>query len=126
MQLNGDCVSSMVEDAEQFAKQEQVTPLFSELANNGSEFDEIIDAFVGNLPELLTAIEATFRAGEYRKLAELAHNLKGLGGGFGYPQLTRLAAQIESLLIAQEYPDILPIISELYLLLQRIQLAHPS
>lgn len=115
---------SMIENAEQLAARQQLVPLPSALADEGPEFDEVIDQFVYKLPEMLAAIEAAYLAGEYRRVFELVHNLKGMGGGFGYPQLTELAVQIESLSDNANYADIASLIAALHKLVHRIRAAR--
>lgn len=116
----------MIEDYDQSARQQPQSPLPSTLANQGPEFDRIIDQFVHKLPELLVAIENAYLAGEYTKVFELVHNLKGMGGGFGYPQLTDLAMQIESAAQVGDYQGIAPMIAALFSLARRIRAARPS
>lgn len=104
----------MGEDAEEPARHEKITPLPSALANEGPELDEVIDQFVRKLPGLLAAIETAYLAGEYRNVIGLAHNLKGMGGGFGYPQLSERARQIETLCDNGDYRAIAAVIADLH------------
>lgn len=103
-----------------------VEPLHSELADQGPEFVDIVNQFVAKLPEQIDAISHAYHAGDWDSLHQLVHNLKGTGGGFGFPQLTEQAIEIEKLLTAQDYPAIEPIIALLYRLLQRIQVGLPQ
>jgi signal transduction histidine kinase/HPt (histidine-containing phosphotransfer) domain-containing protein len=43
------------------------------------------------VPEMLELLAAS----DFERLADLSHNLKGTGGGYGFPELTRLGAALE-------------------------------
>lgn len=60
-------------------------------------FGEILQEFLNELPRRINQLGETLDAGDYQQLASLAHQLKGAGGGYGYPGLTELAARLESL-----------------------------
>ena len=98
-----------------------VEPLYSILSEQEPEFVDIVNQFVAKLPDQIATIDAAFYANDWEKFREAVHNLKGMGGGFGFPQLTEDAAEIEKLLNQQDYAAIAPIITALQQLLQRIQ-----
>jgi HPt (histidine-containing phosphotransfer) domain-containing protein len=59
---------------------------------------EIVREFAGELPARIAKLEGHLAAGEMRELQTLAHQLKGAGGGYGFPQITELAASLEAAL----------------------------
>ena len=59
---------------------------------------EIVREFASELPACIAKLEAHLAAGELRELQTLAHQLKGAGGGYGFPQITELAASLEAAL----------------------------
>jgi len=59
---------------------------------------EIVREFASELPARVAKIEAQLEAGALRDLQTLAHQLKGAGGGYGFPQITEFAASLESAL----------------------------
>ncbi len=69
--------------------------IHSELGDPES-FGEIIEIFLEQLPERLDHLDGFLESGDYRQLALLAHQLKGAGGGYGYPGLTQGAAKLEA------------------------------
>jgi signal transduction histidine kinase/CheY-like chemotaxis protein len=99
----------------------QLEPLHSILSEQEPEFTEIVNQFIGKLPDMITTIDAAFWANDWEKFRETVHNLKGMGGGFGFPQLTEHAAEIEKLHNQQDYAAIQPQLAELQQLSQRIQ-----
>ena len=69
--------------------------LVSQLADD-PDMIELIQAFVGDLPDRLVAIEKTLAEQTLDDLARLAHQLKGAAGGYGFPQITDAAGRLES------------------------------
>jgi len=59
---------------------------------------EIVREFASELPARVAKLESYLAAGELRELQTLAHQLKGAGGGYGFPQITELAASLEAAL----------------------------
>jgi HPt (histidine-containing phosphotransfer) domain-containing protein len=57
---------------------------------------------------------------KWDKLKKEVHNLKGMGGNFGYPQLSELAERLERQLAAGNYPAIESMLLELEGLVRRI------
>ena len=63
---------------------------------------EIIDQFVDSLPEKIRAMQQMLAAADYDNLQRLAHQLKGAGGGYGYPCLTENAKSLEQAAQSQD------------------------
>jgi HPt (histidine-containing phosphotransfer) domain-containing protein len=59
---------------------------------------EIVREFALELPARVAKLEELLAAGQMRELQTLAHQLKGAGGGYGFPQITELAASLEAAL----------------------------
>ena len=66
----------------------------SELADDPVVGD-ILDAFVAGLTDRLEAMQQAAMASSYRELQREAHQLKGAGGGYGYPSLSVAAGALE-------------------------------
>ena len=77
------------------------TVLISELAGD-PDLGEIVQAFVDSAPTRLRAIEAAVDADDHALLARLAHQLKGTGASYGYPQLTIAAKALEEAATARD------------------------
>ncbi len=60
------------------------------------EYRELLEMFDEALPERRRCLTDAFRAGNIPELQTLAHQLKGAGGGFGFPGLTDHAAVLEA------------------------------
>ena len=71
-------------------------PLISDFAND-AEMLELLDLFVGEMSGRIHDIDAAIAADDLTELARLAHQLKGAGGGYGFPTITESAATLEQL-----------------------------
>lgn len=70
------------------------TPVYSEFASD-PEYRELLEMFGDALPERKQVLRTTWEAANFDELRVLAHQLKGAGGGFGFHDLTDLAANLE-------------------------------
>ncbi|MEK7731202.1 MAG: Hpt domain-containing protein [Planctomycetota bacterium] len=67
----------------------------SDLVREDASFAELVTQFVAGLSERVTRMEEAIRTADFNALQVAAHQLKGSGGGYGYPILTERAAQLE-------------------------------
>ena len=67
----------------------------SELVREDAASAEIVTQFVAGLSERVARMEEAMRAADFDALRVAAHQLKGSGGGYGYPILTERATQLE-------------------------------
>lgn len=64
---------------------------------------ELVQLFIDELPSRLVQLQQALEDGRWNELARFAHQLKGAGGSYGFPQLTPVAARLEQL--AQQGAD---------------------
>jgi HPt (histidine-containing phosphotransfer) domain-containing protein len=76
-------------------------PVRSEFADD-PEFRELLVEFAAAMPERRDGLIGAYRTGEYDLLRTRAHQLKGAGGGFGFPRLTEMAAALEKACVEHE------------------------
>lgn len=79
------------------------SPILSSLLQEGDVFREVIDRFLERLPDILRDIQKLYHAKSWQEMQLHIHDLKGLGGGMGYPMLTDIARDIEVQLKAGDY-----------------------
>ena len=72
-------------------------PIASELVLEDESFEEIVTQFVEGLEERVKTMQDALNTTDYEALRVAAHQLKGSGGGYGYPALTHQAAELEKL-----------------------------
>jgi len=98
-------------------------PLYSDLSTD-PDMLELIEMFVSDLPDRVTAIEQAVEQANLADLAVLSHQLKGAGGGYGFPSITEAAAVVEKQ--AKSQADLSAVQESLGELLSlcKIRLAH--
>lgn len=66
---------------------------------------EIVCEFAAEFPAKITAMEACLSEDDLDHLKLMAHQLKGAGGGYGFPQITEAAASLEQALRESAEPS---------------------
>jgi HPt (histidine-containing phosphotransfer) domain-containing protein len=74
---------------------ETLTPVYSDFSDD-PDYSELLNFFVEALPERFARLLELQENGETDSLRELAHQLKGAGGGYGFPGLSEAARELES------------------------------
>lgn len=62
------------------------------------EFQELIEEFVGKLPERISSMRATMAEQNTAVLLMFVHQLRGACGSYGFHEMTSMAAELESAL----------------------------
>ncbi|QYK48799.1 MAG: Hpt domain-containing protein [Phycisphaeraceae bacterium] len=74
---------------------QHTSPLRSDLADD-PDMVELLDFFVAELGERIASLQSHLDAQRLGDLRTLAHQLKGAAGGYGYPDLSRIAGTLEA------------------------------
>ncbi|MBA4018682.1 MAG: hypothetical protein C0483_16065 [Pirellula sp.] len=56
---------------------------------------ELVELFLSEIPQRLGAMAEAFEQENWNELRRVAHQWKGAGGSYGYPQLSAFAARVE-------------------------------
>jgi HPt (histidine-containing phosphotransfer) domain-containing protein len=86
-------------------------PKLRSLFEDDPEMTEILGVFVQEMPGRIADFRACWEGKELDRLTRLAHQLKGAGGGYGYPALGEAADRLEKTLkqlVEQGSPVALP------------------
>jgi PAS domain S-box-containing protein len=59
------------------------------------DMTDVTEAFIARLPDRMAAMSESLANNGHEELRRLAHQLKGAGGGYGYPSLTEQARKLE-------------------------------
>ncbi len=78
----------------------QSAPIGSALLAEGPGMEDLVLYFVGRLPGYLQNLRNGLTAADPQAVKKQAHDLKAVGGGYGYPQVTELAVKIEAAALA--------------------------
>lgn len=87
---------------------------------NDPEYRALVERFLGNLPDMVTELMESVRGQQWDAVLAISHKLKGMGGNFGFPQITALAGQINTLAKTAELDRIAVLSTELEQLQQHI------
>lgn len=77
-------------------------PIISQFAHD-PDMREIVEAFVQEMPERVESINAFWRDQQLDELRRAAHQLKGAGGGYGFPTVSQAADRLEQSLVSLEH-----------------------
>ncbi len=70
-----------------------------------SAMRKAVEGFINRLPARVVSLTNLVQTGEVEELRRLTHQLKGAGAGYGFPQITEIAARVESLIKSSEQLD---------------------
>lgn len=70
------------------------SPIKSEFAGD-PDMRELVEFFVDQMPERVRALQQSLDAGALEDVRSIAHQLKGAGGSYGFPQITDSARLLE-------------------------------
>ena len=102
----------------------ETSPIVSTLIDDGPDFLKLVDMFVQRLPASLNKINDTLQQNQWPDLKALIHDLKGVGGGMGFPMITEISQTIEFQIAKQSFSEVTSSINELNSLCERIYLGH--
>ena len=69
--------------------------LTSNLLHDDPELIDLIDKFIKRLPDMQKTINTAYTENKKEELSGLIHQMKGVGGNYGYPTLTELCSKME-------------------------------
>ncbi len=82
---------------------EEVNPIYSTLLQQESDVGDLVANFLEKLPGMVAQIHAAVQSQDMTELSHLLHNMKSIGGGYGFPQLTELSEAMEYAVIDEAY-----------------------
>jgi len=92
------------------------------LLHDDPELQELVEMFVGELPERVNSLRRQIDSGNWNEVRRTAHQLKGAGGSYGFPQLSQAAAAVEFMIEDIRTPqEILAGVEEIAALCERFE-----
>ncbi len=67
---------------------------------------DLINKFMSRLPNMVASIMAAYDEKDWESFSGLIHQMKGVGGNYGYPALSEICFSIESLAREENYTAI--------------------
>ena len=98
----------------------ELEPIHSALLNEDPSYIELVNQFVKNLPERIDALICAHNNNDLPEIRKIVHDLKGLGGGYGYNQLSDLASKMMFLIEDNNFNSIPVLLIELEDMCKRI------
>ncbi|NOY67408.1 MAG: response regulator [Gammaproteobacteria bacterium] len=102
--------------------EEIINPLYSRLLEDEPGMQDLVDGFLSSLPVMFTNIQNACADECWDELSRLVHDMKSVGGGYGYPLLTETSKKIETALAGKNMMDVVSQVHELELVCKRILL----
>lgn len=59
------------------------------------DLEDLIPGFLENRQKDVQSLESALKENDFEKLRSVGHNLKGVGGGYGFPDMSMMGAEIE-------------------------------
>ena len=94
-------------------------PLRSEFSDD-PDFMELIEFFVEAMAERIDTFQILLQEQNLEQLRTFAHQLKGAGGGYGFPMLTEVAAEMEHACLRESRTSVTQIAPRLLDVMKRI------
>ena len=91
-----------------------------EVEDEDISFETLVQRFKDGLPELMLEFADALESSNAEGLRQVAHKLKGMGGSFGFPEVSELAGKIESLAKDDKVSETDEFVTELNALCLRI------
>lgn len=70
-------------------------PLLSCYADD-PEMRDIVALFVSEVPDRLREVREAWHSADLRRVRTISHQIKGAAGGYGYPEVSSAAAELEA------------------------------
>jgi len=99
----------------------QLEPVFSSVIERG-DFDKLVMDFVNSLPNDIENALKIFESDNYPKLLDVFHNLKGVSGNYGFPEIVALIEKMEFNLLSENETELRKLFAELTALHKRMML----
>lgn len=96
------------------------SPIISELLEESPDVADLISIYIEKLPTAIDEIKTASNNNDWEAMKSLFHQLKGSGGNYGYPELSRLAAVIEFQIMNKNKKEVDRLIDELTSYCERI------
>ena len=86
-----------------------------------SDLEELIPGFLENRKQDLFSLKTALEKRDHNIMQSIGHSLKGVGGGYGFDELSRLGAEVEISAKASNLDMLEKLVNELDDYLSRVQ-----
>ncbi|MBP2635147.1 MAG: putative cytosolic protein [Firmicutes bacterium] len=85
---------------------------------------DLIPGFIEKRQQDIAAIMAAAAASDYETIQSIGHNLKGIGGGYGFDRITRLGAAIEQAGKLQEADKVRELVQAMKTYIETVEISY--
>ena len=85
------------------------------------DLEDLIPGFLENRKNDVSKLSAALSSNDFDTLKSMGHSLKGVGGGYGFHEISRLGAEIEQAAKQQSAENISQLISDFDLHLNTLE-----
>ncbi|MGD8593996.1 MAG: Hpt domain-containing protein, partial [Gammaproteobacteria bacterium] len=75
-------------------KAPDIDPIISTILTDEPEYADLVEVFVERLPPTVLKAKQLFNEKNWPQFRKEIHDLKGMGGSYGFPMVTELAGEI--------------------------------
>lgn len=87
--------------------------LVSQVLQEDADLRDLVEEFVEGLESRVTELRQAHDRLDWELLATLAHRLKGAAGSYGYPEISRLCAEMEQRFRSHQAEDFSSFVNKL-------------
>ena len=95
--------------------------IVSELLAEGPDMADLVGYFLAKIPDYLERMRSAVGSLDYARIGQCAHDLKSVGGGYGYPLLLDLAKAMEGAANAHDETKVGELLARFESLMRRIR-----
>ena len=88
------------------------------------DLEDLIPGFLENRKKDIDSLKESLANADIEKLGSIGHNLKGVGGGYGFNALSVIGANIETIAKSGESAGIEELINEMDDYLNRLEIVY--
>ena len=94
------------------------------IVNIDPDLEDLIPGFLTNRKEDVVKLKSALQENNLDELRSIGHSLKGVGGGYGFQDITEIGAQIENCAKSNNIGTIEELINKLVDYLDRVKIVY--
>jgi len=106
---------------ESVCQEQDYSPIISDLIEEDPDLVDLVGHFINKLPSLISNLRQAYMSRDWDSVKLQTHDLKSVGGGYGFPQITTVSANMEFSLAKNEPLALEKCLDELDSLRERIE-----
>lgn len=88
------------------------------------DLKDLIPGFIENRYEELNQIETALKQHDFKSIEKIGHNIKGVGGGYGFDYISEIGKQIEETARAEDGEELQEIVQAYRTYLDNVEIVY--